>query len=291
MIQYKGIVLAAGSALRLFPTTLAVNKQLLPIYDKPMIFYSLSTLMIADIRKILIIVRSKDKENFFELLGNGEDLGLEISYAIQKKPSGIADAFNIGKNFIKKDNIVLVLGDNLFYGPGFSKVLSNAKKRQTGATIFSFPVKDPQRFGVLEIGKNNKVISIVEKPNNPKSNLVATGLYFYDNKVIDIVKKLKPSKRGELEITDVNMKYLNEKKLFVEHLGRGFSWLDTGTPETLLAANNFVNLIQTRQGLQIACIEEIALNKKWIVKKNIEHRLRKLTKGSYSDYLRNLIKK
>ena len=217
MSQYKGIVLAAGSATRLFPTTLAVNKQLLPIYDKPMIFFSLSVLMLADIRKILIIVREKDKKNFFELLGNGKDLGVDISYAIQKKPKGIADAFKIGKNFIKKDNVALVLGDNIFYGKNLSNLLFNAKKRRIGATIFSFSVKDPERFGVIEIKNKNKVLSIVEKPKKPKSNLAATGLYFYDNRVVDIVKRLKPSKRGELEITDVNTTYLKNEELFVEH--------------------------------------------------------------------------
>ena len=291
MSQYKGIVLAAGSATRLFPTTLAVNKQLLPIYDKPMIFFSLSVLMLADIRKILIIVREKDKKNFFELLGNGKDLGVDISYAIQKKPKGIADAFKIGKNFIKKDNVALVLGDNIFYGKNLSNLLLNAKKRRIGATIFSFSVKDPERFGVIEIKNKNKVLSIVEKPKKPKSNLAATGLYFYDNRVVDIVKRLKPSKRGELEITDVNTTYLKNEELFVEHLGKGFSWLDTGTSETLLDANNFISTTQKNNKKQIACLEEIALKKKWIKKRNIENRLKKLTKGSYSDYLRKLIKK
>ena len=291
MSQYKGIVLAAGSATRLFPTTLAVNKQLLPIYDKPMIFFSLSVLMLADIRKILIIVREKDKKNFFELLGNGKDLGVDISYAIQKKPKGIADAFKIGKNFIKKDNVALVLGDNIFYGKNLSNLLFNAKKRRIGATIFSFSVKDPERFGVIEIKNKNKVLSIVEKPKKPKSNLAATGLYFYDNRVVDIVKRLKPSKRGELEITDVNTTYLKNEELFVEHLGKGFSWLDTGTSETLLDANNFISTTQKNNKKQIACLEEIALKKKWIKKRNIENLLKKLTKGSYSDYLRKLIKK
>ena len=291
MSQYKGIVLAAGSATRLFPTTLAVNKQLLPIYDKPMIFFSLSVLMLADIRKILIFVREKDKKNFFELLGNGKDLGVDISYAIQKKPKGIADAFKIGKNFIKKDNVALVLGDNIFYGKNLSNLLFNAKKRRIGATIFSFSVKDPERFGVIEIKNKNKVLSIVEKPKKPKSNLAATGLYFYDNRVVDIVKRLKPSKRGELEITDVNTTYLKNEELFVEHLGKGFSWLDTGTSETLLDANNFISTTQKNNKKQIACLEEIALKKKWIKKRNIENRLKKLTKGSYSDYLRKLIKK
>ena len=291
MSQYKGIVLAAGSATRLFPTTLAVNKQLLPIYDKPMIFFSLSVLMLADIRKILFIVREKDKKNFFELLGNGKDLGVDISYAIQKKPKGIADAFKIGKNFIKKDNVALVLGDNIFYGKNLSNLLFNAKKRRIGATIFSFSVKDPERFGVIEIKNKNKVLSIVEKPKKPKSNLAATGLYFYDNRVVDIVKRLKPSKRGELEITDVNTTYLKNEELFVEHLGKGFSWLDTGTSETLLDANNFISTTQKNNKKQIACLEEIALKKKWIKKRNIENRLKKLTKGSYSDYLRKLIKK
>ena len=291
MSQYKGIVLAAGSATRLFPTTLAVNKQLLPIYDKPMIFFSLSVLMLADIRKILIIVREKDKKNFFELLGNGKDLGVDISYAIQKKPKGIADAFKIGKNFIKKDNVALVLGDNIFYGKNLSNLLFNAKKRRIGATIFSFSVKDPERFGVIEIKNKNKVLSIVEKPKKPKSNLAATGLYFYDNRVVDIVKRLKPSKRGELEITDVNTTYLKNEELFVEHLGKGFSWLDTGTSETLLDANNFISTTQKNNKKQIACLDEKALKKKWIKKRNIENRLKKLTKGSYSDYLRKLIKK
>ena len=280
MSQYKGIVLAAGSATRLFPTTLAVNKQLLPIYDKPMIFFSLSVLMLADIRKILIIVREKDKKNFFELLGNGKDLGVDISYAIQKKPKGIADAFKIGKNFIKKDNVALVLGDNIFYGKNLSNLLFNAKKRRIGATIFSFSVKDPERFGVIEIKNKNKVLSIVKKPKKPKSNLAATGLYFYDNRVVDIVKRLKPSKRGELEITDVNTTYLKNEELFVEHLGKGFSWLDTGTSETLLDANNFISTTQKNNKKQIACLEEIALKKKWIKKRNIENRLKKLTKGS-----------
>ena len=253
--KIKGIMLAAGRATRLFPITFAVNKQLLAIYDKPMIYYPLSVLMLSGIKDILIIIRKEDLKSFKALLGNGKNFGINISYAIQKQPKGIADAFKIGKNFIGKSNCAFILGDNIFYGQNFREKLYSAKSRKSGATVFSYPVQDPERYGVLEVNKKGRPIKIIEKPKFPKSNLAVTGLYFYDNEVIEIVKSLKPSKRGELEITDVNKAYLKKKKLYIEPLSRGFTWLDTGTPESLLTANNFVATIEQRQGFKISFLE------------------------------------
>ena len=240
MSEYKAIILAAGRGSRLFPITFAVNKQLLAIYDKPMIYYPLSVLMLSQIKDVLIITKKEDIKSFKSLLGNGRKLGMKISYAIQEKPKGIADAFIIAEKFIGKSNCALILGDNIFYGQNFSEKLLSAKSRQNGATIFSYPVHDPQRYGVVELDKKNNPIKIVEKPKVPKSNLAVTGLYFYDNQIVNIAKSLKPSKRGELEITDVNKVYLKKKKLYMESFGRGFAWLDTGTPESLLTANIFI---------------------------------------------------
>ena len=288
--ETKGIILAAGRASRLFPITYAVNKQLLAIYDKPMIYYPLSVLMLAKIKDILIITRKDDLKSFQALLGNGNNLGIKISYAIQKKPKGIADAFIIGKKFIGDSNCVLILGDNIFYGENFSIKLRNAKSRNNGATVFSYIVHDPERYGVVELNSNGLAKKIVEKPKNPKSNLAVTGLYFYDNKVVDIARSLKPSKRGELEITDVNEVYLKNKQLYVETFGRGFAWLDTGTPESLLAANNFIGTIEKRQGLKVACLEEIAFNNQWISKVQLNKLKDKISSGPYKDYLIKILK-
>jgi len=287
----KGIILAAGRASRLFPITIAVNKQLLHIYDKPMIFYPLSVLMLSGVKDILIIIRKEDLKSFKSLLGNGNHLGINLSYKIQKKPKGIADAFIIGEQFISNSNCVLILGDNIFYGPGFINMLLRAKSRNIGATVFSYPVNDPQRYGVIEIDKNQVPKRIIEKPKKPKSNLAVTGLYFYDNQVTQIAKKLKPSNRGELEITDINKVYLKQKELKVETFGRGFAWLDTGTPDSLLIANNFIATIEQRQGLKIACLEEIAFNNGWISKFELKKLKDLITDGSYKDYLSKILKK
>ena len=291
MSEYKAIILAAGRASRLFPITFAVNKQLLAIYDKPMIYYPLSVLMLSQIKDVLIITKKEDLKSFKSLLGNGKKLGMKISYATQEKPKGIADAFIIGEKFIGKSNCALILGDNIFYGQNFSEKLLSAKSRQNGATIFSYPVHDPQRYGVVELDKKNNPIKIVEKPKVPKSNLAVTGLYFYDNEIVNIAKSLKPSKRGELEITDVNKVYLKKKKLYMESFGRGFAWLDTGTPESLLTANIFIANIEQRQGLKIACLEEIAYLNKWINKFKLKKLTNAMSSGPYKDYLIDLIKK
>ena len=291
MVGTKGIILAAGRASRLFPITYAVNKQLLPIYDNPMIYYPLSVLMLAQVDDVLIITRKEDVKSFKALLGNGKNLGMKISYAIQKKPKGIADAFIIGKKFIGYSNCCLILGDNIFYGENFRSKLLKAKYRSDGATVFSYPVHDPERYGVVELDANNLAKNIVEKPKSPKSNLAVTGLYFYDKEVVSISKSLKPSKRGELEITDVNRIYLKKKKLFVESFGRGFAWLDTGTPESLLSANNFIGTIEKRQGLKVACLEEIAFNNEWIDKKQLNKLKDLISNGPYKDYLSKILKK
>ena len=288
--ETKGIILAAGRASRLFPITYAVNKQLLAIYDKPMVYYPLLVLLLAKIKDILIITRKEDLKSFKALLGNGNNLGIKISYAIQKKPKGIADAFVIGKKFIGDSNCVLILGDNIFYGENFSIKLLNAKSRNNGATVFSYVVHDPERYGVVELDSNGLAKRIVEKPKKPKSNLAVTGLYFYDNKVVDIARSLKPSKRGELEITDVNKVYLKKKQLYVETFGRGFAWLDTGTPDSLLAANNFIGTIEKRQGLKVACLEEIAFNNQWISKVQLNKLKDKISSGPYKDYLIKILK-
>ena len=290
MTNYKGIILAAGRASRLFPITFAVNKQLLAIYDKPMIYYPLSVLMLAKIKDILIITRKEDLKSFKALLGNGRHLGIKITYKIQSKPRGIADAFIIGKKFIGKSNCTLILGDNIFYGEDFTNKLLKAKLRNKGATVFSYSVKDPQRYGVVELDKTGIAKKIVEKPKFPKSNLAVTGLYFYDNKVVNIAKSIKPSKRGELEITDVNKTYLQKKELYVEKFGRGFAWLDTGTPDSLLEANNFIATIERRQGFKIACLEEISFKNKWILKSQLKKLMSKVSDGPYKNYLTKILK-
>ena len=281
----KGIILAGGSGTRLYPITKSISKQLLPIYDKPMVYYSLSVLMLADIKEILIISTPEHLHQYEELLGNGEDFGIEISYTVQEKPNGLAEAFILGESFIGNSNVALILGDNIFYGQGFSSILNSASSRSVGASIFGYQVKDPERFGVAEVGKNNMVISIEEKPKAPKSNLAITGLYFYDNNVVEIAKSIRPSKRGELEITSVNQIYLNEDLLKLEILGRGFAWLDTGTYETLLQASHFVETIEKRQGFKIACLEEIAYRKKWISLSKLLEKADLLKKSPYGNYL------
>ena len=286
----KGIILAGGSGTRLYPVTKAISKQITPIYDKPLIYYPLSVLMLAGIKDILVISTPRDIGTFEELLGNGSDLGLKIEYAIQEHPNGLAEAFIIGENFIGNDSCALVLGDNMFYGHGFTGIVKEAAKRKTGATIFGYYVNDPKSFGVVEFDKNGKAISLEEKPKIPKSNFAIPGLYFYDNSVIEKAKIVKPSKRGELEITTLNEMYLNEGTLNVLSLGRGMAWLDTGTHDGLLEASNFVKTIQSRQGVMVACLEEIAYGNGWISKEKVEELAKPLLKSHYGEYLMNLIK-
>ena len=285
----KGIILAGGYGTRLYPITNVISKQLLPVYDKPMIYYPLSVLMLAGIQDILIISTPGDLNNFKHLLGNGKNFGINISYEIQKKPEGLAQAFIIGEKFIRKSSVCMVLGDNIFYGQGFSTILEKVISRTSGATTFAYQVKKPEDFGVVEFDSNQKVISIEEKPIKPKSNYAITGLYFYDNDVIEIAKKIKPSKRGELEITSINQMYLNNHKLNVELLGRGFAWLDTGTHESLLEASSFIQTIENRQGLKVACLEEIAYNQGWLSKNEVSEIAQKLQQNNYGQYLLSVI--
>ena len=284
----KGIILAGGSGTRLYPITKGVSKQLLPIYDKPMIYYPLSVLMLAGIREVLIISTPDDIDGFKRLLADGKELGIDISYAVQPSPDGLAQAFIIGEEFIGDSNVCLVLGDNIFYGQGFTPLLRQAVNRQKGATVFGYQVKDPERFGVVAFDEDKRAISIEEKPVKPKSNYAVTGLYFYDNDVIEIAKKVKPSERGEVEITTVNQMYMERGDLSVELLGRGFAWLDTGTHESLLEAAQFVETIEKRQGYKVACLEEISLNNGWLTKQQVAEIGQSMSKNAYGQYLISL---
>ena len=286
----KGIILAGGSGTRLYPITKGVSKQLLPIYDKPMIYYPLSVLMLAGIRDILIITTPEDQESFIRMLGNGKGFGINLTYKIQPSPDGLAQAFIIGEDFIGDDNVCLVLGDNIFWGQGFTPILKNAVNRKKGATVFGYQVKNPEQFGVVEFDSNQKAINIEEKPKNPKSNFAVTGLYFYDNDVLEMAKKIKPSHRGELEITTLNQMYMERGDLYAEVFGRGFAWLDTGTHESLLEAAMFVETIEKRQGYKIACLEEIAWNNGWLNNEQVMQTSKTLCKNSYGKYLADLIK-
>ena len=286
----KGIILAGGSGTRLYPLTKAISKQIMPIFDKPMIYYPLSVLMLSNIKEILIISTMRDVTIFQELLGDGSQLGIKLDYEVQIDPNGLAEAFIIGEDFIGDDSVALILGDNIFYGHGLSEILETTSRMEKGARIFAYPVKNPKSFGVIEFDKNGRAISLEEKPESPKSEFAIPGLYFYDNTVIKKAKLIKPSKRGELEITDINKMYLEENTLLVENLGRGMAWLDTGTHDSLLEASNFVEAIQKRQGFYIACIEEISYKKGWISKEQLKMLAENLLKTDYGKYLIKLIK-
>ena len=286
MKKWKGIVLAGGAGTRLHPITRAVSKHLLPVYDKPLIYYPLSVLMLAEIREVLIITTPEDQQSYRKLLGDGSNFGLHLQYAEQAEPNGLAEAFIIGEDFIGTDNICLILGDNIFYGHGFKTILNEAKNRDSGATIFGYQVTDPERFGVVEFDDQQKALSLEEKPESPKSKYAVTGLYFYDNRVIEIAKNITPSLRNELEITDVNRQYLKQDEIYVEDFGRGFAWLDTGTHESLMAAGQFVQVIEERQGLKIACLEELGYRNGWTSREQLIEIAGSLGETAYGKYLK-----
>jgi len=285
----KGIILAGGTGSRLYPITRAINKHLLPVYDKPMIYYPLSVLMLAGIQEILIITTPKDQKGFKNILGDGSDFGIQLSYQLQAEPKGIAEAFIIAESFIGKDSVSLILGDNIFFGQGFTPILKQAVKQKVGATLLGYPVSHPQDYGIVNFDSNGSISSVVEKPSKSQSNCAITGLYFYDNQVVEMAKKVKPSKRGELEITSINQMYLQQQQLSVKVLGRGFAWLDTGTHRRLMEAGQFVQTIEQRQGLKIACLEEIAWNNGWLNKEQLKQKAHLLGQNDYADYLFGLI--